>query len=269
MRLWLALLGVFLLYAAVCFTVSRLIYRPTRYPRGWWHTQADCNARDMWLQSSDGVSLHAWWVESPGSRLATLYLHGNGANLSHRPGHLREMAAAGTSVLLIDYRGYGKSAGRPTERGLYRDADAGYDRLVAMGYRPHQIVVHGESLGSAVAADLAARRPCAGLVLECPLTSLSAMAARIVPWLGGLFATGFNTRRKVAQVRVPLLVMHGDRDRTVPYAMGREVFAAGNQPKTFWTVPGATHKTIVQDGGLRYRATLRAFYESLADKQLN
>lgn len=263
MRFWLLDLAVILLYGAIFFAVSRLIYRPTRYPRGWWHTQSECGAEDVWLRTRDGLRLHAWWVAAPGSRLATLYLHGNGANLSHRPGHLREMAAAGTSVLLLDYRGYGKSQGRPTERGLYRDADAGYDHLIAMGYSPRQIVVHGESLGSAVAADLAVRRPCAGLVLECPLTSLSDMAARIVPGLGGLFASGFHTRRNVARAHVPLLVMHGDRDRTVPYAMGRAVFEAGNQPKTFWRVEGATHKTIVQDGGPRYRAELRKFYESL------
>ncbi|MGA2133510.1 MAG: alpha/beta hydrolase [Bryobacteraceae bacterium] len=263
MRLWLIGLAIILLYGAIFFTVSRLVYQPTRYPRGWWHTQSECGAQDVWLRTSDGVRLHAWWVAAPGSRLATLYLHGNGANLSHRPGHIREMAAAGTSILMIDYRGYGKSEGHPTERGLYRDADAGYDYLIATGYRPEQIVVHGESLGSAVAADLAARRPCAGLVLECHLTSLSAMAGRIVPWFGAWFANGFDTRRKVAAVHAPLLVIHGDRDRTVPYTMGRAVFEAGHQPKSFYTVPGAGHKTIVQDGGERYRAELRSFYESL------
>jgi pimeloyl-ACP methyl ester carboxylesterase len=259
-RVWLLALAALLLYGLIRFAVSRLIYRPTRYPRGWWHTQAESGAQDVWLRSSDGVRLHAWWVAVPGSRLATLYLHGNGANLSHRPGHLREMTAAGSSVLLIDYRGYGKSSGRPTERGLYRDADAGYDHLIAMGYRPEQIVVHGESLGSAVAADLAARRPCAGLVLECPLSSLSEMAGRIMPYVGRFFAGGFHTRRNVARVHVPLLVIHGDRDRVVPHAMGRAVFAAGHQPKTFCTVKGATHRTIVDSAGPRYRAELRAFY---------
>jgi len=264
MRVWLAALGAILLYGSIRFAVSRLIFRPTRYPRGWWHTQAEFGAQDVWLRSSDGVRLHAWWVAVPASsRLATLYLHGNGANLSHRPGHLREMIGAGSSVLVIDYRGYGKSAGRPTERGLYRDASAGYDHLIAMGYRPEQIVVHGESLGSAVAADLAARRPCAGLVLECPLTSLSEMAGRIVPWVGRWFAGGFHTRRNVSRLHVPLLVIHGDRDRVVPHAMGRAVFAAGNQPKSFFSVPGATHRTIVDSAGPRYRAELRAFYEAL------
>jgi uncharacterized protein len=256
-----------LIYGAIRYIVSRLVYQATRYPGGWWHTQAESGAQDVWLRASDGVRLHAWLVETPveapGSRLVTLYLHGNGGNLAHRPGHLREMAAAGSSVLILDYRGYGKSEGRSTERGLYRDADAAYDYLVGIGYGPGQIVVLGESLGSAVAVDLARRRPCAGLILECPFTSLSDMAATIVPVVGRFFASGFNTRRKISGVHAPLLVIHGDLDRTVPYAMGRAVFEAANEPKSFWTVEGATHTDLVEVAGPSYRARLEAFYRSV------
>jgi hypothetical protein len=250
-----------LAYVTIYFVVSRLIYQPTRYPGGWWHTQADLGARDVWLRTSDGVRLHAWFVEAPGSRLVTLYFHGNGGNLANRPGHLRQMTALGSSVLIFDYRGYGKSGGRPTERGLYRDADAAYDALIGMGYEAAQIVMYGESLGAAVAVDLAGRRPCAGLILECPFTSFSAIAGTVVPLAGRLFASGFNTRRKITDVHVPVLIVHGDRDRTVPYAMGRAVFEAANEPKLFWTVEGATHKTIIEKGGALYRARLQAFYD--------
>jgi len=264
-----------LVYAAIYYITSRLIYQPTRYPGGWWHTQADTGAQDVWIPTSDGLRLHAWWVEAavdaapdaplaaPAGRLATLYFHGNGGNLAHRPGHLREIAAAGSAVLILDYRGYGKSPGRPTERGLYRDADAAYDRLIGMGYTPERIVLLGESLGTAVAVNLARRRPCAGVILECPFTSFSAMAGTVVPLAGRLFATGFNTLRKIRDVHVPLLVIHGDRDRTVPWAMGRAVFDAANEPKSFWTVAGATHVDIVETAGPLYRARLRAFYQSI------
>ena len=251
-----------LVYGAIYFIVSRLVYQPTRYPGGWWHTQAESGAQDVWLRARDGVLLHAWWVEVPGSRVVTLYLHGNGGNLAHRPGHLSEMAAAGSSVLILDYRGYGKSAGRPTERGLYRDADAGYEHLAGMGFEASRIVVHGESLGSAVAADLASRRPCGGVILECPFTSFSAMAGRIVPLAGRLFASGFNTRRRIAAVHAPVLIIHGDRDRMVPYDMGRAIFEAANEPKSFWTVEGATHVDLVEVAGPLYRVRLKAFYES-------
>ena len=252
-----------IIYGAIYFIVSRLIYQPTRYPGGWWHTQSESGAQDVWLLTSDGLRLHSWWVEAPGNRLVTLFLHGNGSNLAHSPGHLREISAAGSAVLILDYRGYGKSPGRPTERGLYRDADAGYDRLIGMGYAPGQIVVHGESLGSAVAVDLARRRPCAGLILECPFTSFSEIAGMIVPWVGRLFASGFNTKRKIAGVHAPVLIVHGDRDPTIPHAMGRAVFDAANQPKSFWTVEGATHVDLVETAGPLYGARLRAFYASI------
>jgi len=258
-HMWLIAFAV-LIYAAIYFVASRIVYQPSRYPDGWWHTQADLGAEDVWLQTSDGVRLHAWWIKTPDSQIATLYLHGNGGNLSHRPGHIREMTAAGSSVLIIDYRGYGRSGGRSTERGLYRDADAGYDYLTGLNYRPGQIVIHGESLGSAVAADLAARRPCAGLVLECPFTSLSEMAGYVVPYAGRLFANGFNTRQNVAAINAPVLIMHGDLDNTVPYAMGRAVYEAAHEPKQFWTVEGATHVDIVEKGGPLYRAHLKEFY---------
>ena len=257
------LCGLCGLYLAIRFVAGRIVYQPIRYPDGWWDRQTDLGARDVWLRASDGVQLHAWWLEAPGSRVATLYLHGNGGNLTYRPGHLRVMLAAGTSVLIVDYRGYGRSSGRPTERGLYRDADAAYDYLIGQGYRPGQIVLHGESLGSAVAVDLAARRPCAGVILECPFLSIAYMAGRVVPRLGPLFVHGFDTRRKIAQVHAPVLIIHGDDDRRVPYTAGRELFEAAHEPKSFWVVEGARHLTIVEVGGARYRARLQSFYESI------
>jgi hypothetical protein len=252
-----------LVYGAIRFVAGLIIFQPTRYPDGWWDTQTKLGARDVWLNASDGVRLHAWWLEAPGSRIATLYLHGNGGNLAYRPGHLREIVASGSSVLILDYRGYGRRSGRPTERGLYRDADAAYDYLIGQGYRSEQIVLHGESLGSAVAVDLAARRPCAGVILECPFPSIAYMAGRIVPLLGPLFVRGFDTRRKIAQVHAPVLIIHGDDDRRVPYTAGRELFEAAHEPKSFWVVEGARHLTIVEVGGARYRTRLQSFYESI------
>jgi fermentation-respiration switch protein FrsA (DUF1100 family) len=252
-----------LLYVAIYFVANRLMYHPARYPKGWWEMQAELGAQDVLVRTRDGLSLHAWWLEAPASRIVTLYLHGNNGNIASRPGHLREMTGAGSSVLIVDYRGYGRNRGWPTERGLYCDADAGYDYLISQGYQPTQIVVHGESLGSAVAVDLGSRRPCAALILECPFTSAADMAGRTVPVLGPLFVRGFNARRKIAGVRAPLLIIHGDEDPVVPIAMGRALFEAANEPKSFWAVEGARHKTIVQVAGPRYRARLQAFYESL------
>jgi uncharacterized protein len=112
-------------YGVLYLAANRSVYYPSRYPSGWWQMQAQVSAADVWLRASDGVRLHAWWIESPGARLATLFLHGNAGNITHRVAHIQEITAAGSSVLVLDYHGYGKSEGRPTERGLYADAEAG------------------------------------------------------------------------------------------------------------------------------------------------
>jgi len=252
-----------LLYAITYFFANRLQYHPARYPKGRWDLQGELGARDVFVRTRDGLSLHAWWMEADARRVVTLYLHGNNGNVSSRPGHLREMLAAGSSVLILDYRGYGRNRGWPMERGLYIDADAGYDYLIQQGFEPSQIVVQGESLGSAVAVDLASRRPCAALVLECPFTSAAAMANKTVPLLGPLFVRGYYSIRKISSVRAPLLIIHGDDDPVVPIAMGRALFEVANEPKYFWAIEGARHKTIVQVAGPRYRARLQEFYEML------
>jgi uncharacterized protein len=252
-----------LLYGLIQLGARRIIFQPSRYPKGWWDLQAELGTQDVWLRASDGVRLHAWWVQAPTGSLATLYLHGNGGNLSNRPEAVRDLPAAGSSVLLLDYRGYGRSAGTPTLRGIRRDADAGYDYLTQQGYQTRQIVIHGESLGCAVAVDLAARHPCAALILQSPFTSLSDMAARVVPVIGPLFVRGFDSRRKIAEVHAPVWIIHGDQDRTVPYAMGRALFEAAQQPKAFWTVERAGHDDLVEVAGPLYRERMREFYASL------
>ena len=249
-------------YAVLYYAAGRAVYHPMRYPHGFWEAQAEVNAQDVWLRAADGVRLHGWLVDPPGARVVTLFLHGNAGNVTHRVPHMREIAAAGSAVLTLDYRGYGKSQGRPTESGLYADADAAYDYLKTLG-RP--IVLHGESLGCAVAVDLAARRPCAALVLEAPFTSARAMAGRVLPVLGPLLIFSYDSVPKIKRIRVPLLVMHGDRDTIVPIEFGRALFDAAPEPKTFWTIPGADHNDILEYAEAEYSQRLRALYESVGE----
>jgi fermentation-respiration switch protein FrsA (DUF1100 family) len=171
---------------------------------------------------------------------------------------------AGSAFLVVDYRGYGKSRGRPSERGLYQDGDAAYADLLELGYTPEQIILQGESLGTAVAVDLAARKQCAGLILESPLKSLRAMAGMVLPIVGPLLAHGFDTESKISRVHAPLLVMHGDADEIVPFPQGQAVFQAANQPKQFWPVPGAHHNDLLYKAGPEYTTRLRAFYQSIS-----
>jgi fermentation-respiration switch protein FrsA (DUF1100 family) len=245
------------------WAASRSVYFPFRYPLGDWAARDRLGAEDVWLRARDGGRLHGWWIRQPDARLDTLYLHGNAGNITHREAIVPVITAAGSSLLLLDYRGYGRSDGRPTEKGLYRDAEAAYDYLLSRGYEPRRIVIHGESLGTAVAVDLAARRPCAGLVLASPFTSARAVAQRVLPLLGPVLVWGYNSKSKMAQVQAPVLVLHGNRDEVIAFQLGRELYEAAREPKFFWRVEGAAHNDIVEVSGPEYTQRLREFYEKL------
>jgi len=244
--------------------IDRLVYYPSTYPEGNWELQTKAGAQDVWITTADGVRLNAWWFPRRGSSFATLFLHGNAGNVTDRIDHAEAIKEAGSAVLVIDYRGYGKSSGRPGERGLNLDAEAGYAALLNFGYDPTHIILQGESLGTAVAARLASRRPTAGLILESPLASLSDMAARMAPIIGPLLVRGFDTKTTIARVHCPLLVIHGDADEIVPFRQGQMVFAAANSPKEFWRVAGAHHNDLLYAAGAEYVPHLRVFYNSLA-----
>ena len=243
--------------------VDQFVYYPTRYPDGDWDGRRRAGAEDVWLSSKDGVKLNAWWFPQPTAEYATLFLHGNGGNVTHRIDHSEAVKQAGSAILVLDYRGYGRSEGRPSERGLYQDAGAAYDDLVRRGYPPNRIILHGESLGTAVATELASRRQCAALILESPLASLSRMAGQVIPIIGPVLAHGFNTEKRIRDVHVPLLVIHGDTDEVVPFVQGQMVYERANQPKTFWRVKGARHNDLLYVAGDDYLKQLRAFYASI------
>jgi fermentation-respiration switch protein FrsA (DUF1100 family) len=223
---------------------DRFVYYPARYPDGTWDLQAICGAEDRWVRAEDGTRLHAWWFAQQNAHIATLFLHGNAGNVTHRIDHAQAVLEAGSAFLIVDYRGYGKSQGRPSERGFYQDADTAYAELLKLGYSPDRIIVQGESLGTAVAVDIAVRRRCAGLILESPLMSVGKVAGSVVPFLGPLLVRGFDVYGKISSVHVPLLVVHGDADEVVPFSQGQAVFRVANEPKQFWRVPGARITTI-------------------------
>ncbi len=249
---------------ALYYFANRAIYFPSKYPQGFWDVQRQVHASDVWIETRDGVRLHAWFVTREGAPWVTLYLHGNAGNITHRLPHIQEIVAAGSSILILDYRGYGKSAGRPTERGLYIDSEAAYQHLLGMHYRASQIILHGESLGTAVAIDLASRRPCAAVILEAPFTSASDVAGTVLPLLGPLLVRSYNSAAKASRIATPKLFIQGDHDELIPPRMGQALYAAASPPKEFWTVEGAGHNDIVETAGPLYRQRLEHFYGELA-----
>ena len=250
-------------FGILFMVASRAPYYPIKYPSGFWELQSKLGAEDVWLRTSDGVRLHAWWVMAPQASLVTLYLHGNAGNLTHRFLPIREITAAGSSVLMLDYRGYGKSRGSPSERGLHADADAAYVYLLNHGYSAQHIVLQGESLGTAVAVDLASRKECAGVVLEAAFTSGREVAGTVLPVIGPLLFRGFDTKSKIAKIGAPLLFFHGDRDEIIPLKLGRSLYDAAPEPKRFIEIPGAGHNDLVEVAGSTYREKLHEFYGHL------
>ena len=245
------------------YLANRALYYPVKFPKGDWDEQARLGATDVWMDTRDGVRLHGWWLPCKGSHFVTLFLHGNAGNITNRVDAMREVAAAGSSILMIDYRGYGKSGGRPTEAGLYIDSESAFIHLLGMGYRAKQIILHGESLGTAVAVDLAWRRPCAGLILEAPFTSASDVAATILPVVGPVLVRSFNSVPKIRWNLSPKLFVQGDRDEIIPLRLGQALYAAAQGPKSFWVVEGANHNDILATAGAAYGQHLRAFYSTL------
>jgi fermentation-respiration switch protein FrsA (DUF1100 family) len=191
-------------------------------------------AEEVVLDTVDGEKVIVWHVPPRGDRPVILYFHGNGGSLQYRVDRFRALVADGTGLVALSYRGYGGSTGRPTEAGLIADAAAAY-AFAAARYPPQRLVLWGESLGSGVAVALAADHPVGRIVLEAPFTSavdVGAMAYWFLP-VRLLMKDQFRSDERIAAVRAPLLILHGERDRVVPFALGQGLYVLANEPKRF------------------------------------
>jgi hypothetical protein len=245
--------GYGLVVALLFLGQARLVYYPEQPGRAILATPGDAGLpfRRVRPVTADGVTLDGWWVPAPGERGTVLFFHGNAGNISHRLDTLVLLHRLGLSTLIIDYRGYGRSGGRPSETGTYRDAEAAWHLLTAeLGADPGRVVVFGRSLGAAVAARLAARHRPAGLVLESGFTSVPDLAAHLYPWLPARWISRFRyaTEESVSRVQCPVLVVHSPEDELVPYAHGRALFEAAPGPKRFLAISGG------HDAGFRQSA---------------
>jgi len=227
--------------------------------------QVGLRGEDVFLHAADGVRIHGFWLPAEGATRALLFLHRNAGNPSHRLPNAAELVPLETSVVPLDYRGYGLSDGRPSESGVYADARAGLAYLIEeRGIPEDRIIVFGRSVGGAVAVDLVQDRAVAGLILESTFTSVSAMARSLLP-LAAPFARGrFDSEKKIARLRAPLLFFHGDRDEIVPHELGRQLFEAAPEPKAFETLEGAGHNDTTIIGGRPYFERIRRFLEEVA-----
>ena len=248
--------------------VDRLLYQPM--PGIDLEPEAlGIEADSLFLDTEDGVRIHAFYLPSPGSNRARLFLHGNAGNASHRLPNAALLARMRCNVLLLDYRGYGLSDGTPSEEGLRADARAGLAHLVTeRGLDTSRVVVFGRSLGGAVAVALARDRPLAGVILESTFSSLADMAHSMLGPLARLVVRGgFDSLAAVPSLRSPVLFFHGDADEVVPYALGRRLYDAAPEPKSFETLAGAGHNDTVQVGGRPYLDRIEAFLGEVAPRE--
>jgi uncharacterized protein len=203
---------------------------------------------DVALETADGERLHGWWVPSQAPAAGHLLLcHGNGGNVGDRVIQIALLGAAGLDVLAFDYRGYGRSSGRASEEGTYRDARAARAALLERpGVDPERVFYLGESLGAAVAIELAREHAPAGLILQSPFTSIRDMARLHYPFIPrALVPDAYPSLRRIASLDVPLLVLHGDRDEIVPSLHGEALCEAARSPKRLEILAGVGHNDVV------------------------
>ncbi len=253
------LLAAVVLFIFTRLLEARLIFFPMRAITA---TPADIGLgfEDISFRADDGVLLSGWFIPRSAASRTVLFLHGNAGNIGNRLEKIKVLHDLGLSVLIIDYRGYGQSEGKPGERGITRDSDAAWRYLTqTRALPPGTIVLYGESIGAAFAAQLAAKRACAALITEGAFTSARDMAKKVIPLVPGFFLSlKLDTASYLSKVTAPKLLIHSVDDEIIPYKMGERLFEAAPAPKTFLHLRGG-HNSAFLDSELLYQEGLAAF----------
>jgi uncharacterized protein len=242
------------LVSMLLFFENWLVYHPTTTAQHWQPPPPGEDIQDVQLTSADGTRIHAWWCPAKDSDLALLYCHGNAGNLSHRgPSSVKLRDLLGVSVLIVDYPGYGKSEGRPTEKGCCQAADSAYAWLTdEKQIAPKKIVLYGASLGGGVVTDLASRKDHRALVLVKTFTSVPDVASELYWWLPApkrmIMSNRFDSLSKIGACHRPVFIAHGTADTLIPYTHGKKLFEAANEPKRFYSMPEANHNDGLPPG---------------------
>jgi fermentation-respiration switch protein FrsA (DUF1100 family) len=251
--------------AAAYFFQRSLIYFPD--PTHVMPAEEDLDGVDeAKLSTPDGETLIAWQAAARPGRPTILYFHGNGGDLSMRGPRIQRFASAGYGTFMLAYRGYSGSTGSPSERANIADAQLAYDHLRKSGLAARDIFVYGESLGSGVATQVAATREVGGLILDAPFTSVPDVGKLIYPFLPVDHFTidRYESKRHIAGVKAPILILHGTEDGVIPIEMGRALFRLAPEPKEMVELKGAGHSDIYKYGAFE---PLRRFIDRVRSSQ--
>ncbi len=247
------------------FLLNSLLYFPSQALVETPGTRG-LECRELAIHTEDGERLHGWWVPARSERLGHVLLcHGNGGNVGDRVLHAELLSGAGFDLLLFDYRGYGRSTGRPDEEGTYRDARAAREALLReAGAEGSPVFYLGESLGGAVALRLALEAPAQGLVLQSTFTGVRDMARQHYPFIPrALVPDAYPSLRRIPELRTPLLVLHGDRDEIVPLSHGKALHEAAPEPKRMQVFEGVGHNDLIPLAGRGYAGAVASWARQL------
>ncbi len=278
-----AVLFVVLIAVGVFLFQDRLVYFPAPYPTGRWDEvdalrqkqQLGFELEDRFFDASDGVHLHAWLAKNPKATPNgpfLLWFHGNAGNLTY---FLDDYKATFSNLpvegLLVEYRGFGRSEGDPSEEGLYADAEGAWTYLTqTLNVPPERIVVYGFSLGGGVATELASRHEPAGLVVQSSFTSIPDVANSIAPVVPDSWVKSqMRSVDKVAQIHCPKLFVHSTGDRLIPFELGKQLFQAASEPKAFYKIEGFGHNETLIGGGADYLNRLGQFLKQCVPTATN
>ena len=252
----LVLIGGFV-YLLLClylyFMQEKLLFYPDTGGRDLVDKPSDIGLQfdTVQISTSDNIWLYGWYIPAERSRATLLFFHGNAGNISHRLDSIRIFHDLGLSVLIFDYRGYGRSGGKISEPGTYLDGEAVWNYLVdAKKVDPQQVILFGRSLGGAVAADIAAKHHPGALILESTFTSVPDMAARLYPVFPVRLLARFiyNTRLALQSVTCPVLIIHSPDDEIIPFENGRILYETAGEPKHFLEIRGGHNDGFLVSG---------------------
>lgn len=239
---WIAA-AIYLVIAVVMFIAQRkLMYAPD--PQHLTPSDEGLSGVvERRIRAPDGAEVIAWYGKAKPGQPTLLYFHGNAGSLATRSERIRKYMNRGRGMYVMSYRGYSGSTGTPSEVANVADAKRAYEDLVSLGVDAQDIVIYGESLGSGIAVQVAAEKKIAGLILDAPYTSIVNLAVAAYPWLPvrRMLLDRYESEKFMGQVLAPLLIVHGEKDETIPVSMGRALYALANEPKRIVTFPNAGH----------------------------
>lgn len=250
-KIVLVIMAFILVFLYVRYLEKKTLYFPLRAIEA---TPKDIglNYEEISLYTHDGVQLSAWFIPAENPRATVLFCHGNGGNISHRLEKIKIFNALDLNVLIFDYRGYGMSTGSPYENGLYLDAETVYGYLTDEKSIPAQkIIAYGESLGAAVAVDLAGKHDLGGIIIEGGFTSVGDMAKRILPFIPTfIYSSRYDALEKIKDIKYPKLIFHAADDEVVPFELGEKLFSEASEPKEFVKIQGGHNDAFLSSQDL-------------------